>query len=588
MTASSLWCVSAAGQLSATFDEPTYLERGLQRWRSGSYAGLMHLGTMPLPVDLEILPLYLWERAHGVTLDPVRDMDQILPWARAAALPFWWLLLFYGWRTARLLAGPWGGRLAVALLACEPTLLAHASLATTDIAITACLLALVYHFAAGRDAGWFRRLALPAAWYAAAVLAKASGLVFGPMCLGVIELQRFLRQKQASGGRKPPEEIAPTVAVTSSGGSRPPLAQIICFLQSCWRDFAVIFGGGMLLVFLYVGSDWRAEPSFIKWADGLPQGIAENGLRWIAHNLCIFTNAGEGLVQQIKHNIRSHGGAYLLGQESPRAFWYYFPLALTIKLSLTLLALPLLVLAVRPRALRNWACLCAGALLLFSLNCRVQIGIRLILPLVGLAIVGLAAATVEAASTIRSIRLRSAFAGLVAAGVACSVLTAATVWPDGLSFINTLWGGPPAGYCLVSDSNYDWGQGVPELCRWAAAHDARDMKVWYFGGDPLHEERLHSLPLHLLPLQEPADVLALVRGHYLAVGLTLLYGRTSEAPGHRQAAAFLRSCTPVARTSTFFIYDFTSCADARSAAIAEPNAARASARAAARAPAAPR
>src|SRR5262249_52089207 len=85
ITASSVWCISAAGQLSATFDEPTYLERGLERWRSGSYAGLMHLGTMPLPVDVETLPLYLWERWQGRTIDVARDMEQILPWARAAA-----------------------------------------------------------------------------------------------------------------------------------------------------------------------------------------------------------------------------------------------------------------------------------------------------------------------------------------------------------------------------------------------------------------------------------------------------------------------------------------------------------------------
>src|SRR3954451_5356552 len=139
--ASSVWCVPAPAALGPTFDEPIYVERGLQGWRSGSHSGLIRLGTMPLPPDLDTLPLYLWERWHGVTFDPVRDLPELLPWARAGTLVFWWLLLFYARLAARSLAGPWGGRLAVALLACEPSLLAHASLATTDIAIAACVLA---------------------------------------------------------------------------------------------------------------------------------------------------------------------------------------------------------------------------------------------------------------------------------------------------------------------------------------------------------------------------------------------------------------------------------------------------------------
>src|SRR5205807_6301382 len=104
----------------------------------------------------------------------------LLPWARTGALLFWWLLLFYAWRAGRLLAGAWAGRLAVALLACEPSLLAHAALATTDIAISACLLALVYQFRAAREpgvtAGWVRRVGVPAFWFGASMLAKASAL----------------------------------------------------------------------------------------------------------------------------------------------------------------------------------------------------------------------------------------------------------------------------------------------------------------------------------------------------------------------------------------------------------------------------
>ena len=177
---SSVWCVTAVREVGGTFDEPVYLSCGLEHWRTGSCAALMKLGTMPLPVDIVTLPLYAWERWHGVRLDPGADWNMILPWARSATLVFWWLLLLYAWLAARSLGGPWAGRLVVGLLACEPSFLCHAALATTDIAITACLLALVYHFATGRDKAWLSRALVPAIWFGLALLAKASALVYGP------------------------------------------------------------------------------------------------------------------------------------------------------------------------------------------------------------------------------------------------------------------------------------------------------------------------------------------------------------------------------------------------------------------------
>src|SRR5207247_1923716 len=125
------------------------------------------------------------------------DFQHFLPWARAATLVFWWLLLFYALRTGHYLAGPWAGRLATALIAFEPNLLAHAGLATTDLAVTACLLALVYQYRAGRSAGWFRRLALPVLWFAATALSKASGVVFAPLVLLAVEIESFERWRSA-------------------------------------------------------------------------------------------------------------------------------------------------------------------------------------------------------------------------------------------------------------------------------------------------------------------------------------------------------------------------------------------------------
>jgi hypothetical protein len=572
--ASSVWCVTASGQLGATFDEPIYIARGLERWRTGSHQGLMQLGTMPLPVDLDTLPLYLWERWHGICLDPVEDLPELLPWARAGTLVFWWILLWYGRLAGRDLAGPWGGRLAVALLACEPSLLAHASLATTDIAVSACLLALVYHFRRAREARWLWRVGIPACWFGAAILAKASGLVFGPLCLLVVELERRIREQrtenreQRTEDRERKAEASTQYSVLSTQYSARSLVSglrslfsVLCSLFSaCWRDLVQIGLLGLLLVFVYCGSDWHPQRSFVDWSRQLPEGSAREVMVWLADHLCIFSNAGEGLVRQIRHNLRGHG-VYLLGHADPRSIWYYFPIALTIKLSLALLLLPLLVALLRPQCLLNWSCLSAAALLLFSLTCRVQIGIRLILPLVVLAIIGLAGAAVTALQKTRrpgdqSPLLVSLSPCLLVFGFLWTTGSALAVWPHGLCYTNELWGGTARGYLRLSDSNYDWGQGLKELDRWQRAHGVDLLEVWYFGTDPILKRLpLREVPLHSLPLQTPQDVTSQVRGRYLAVSTTLLFGMMTDTPGHEWACAFLRSRRPVDRTMTFLIYD---------------------------------
>jgi hypothetical protein len=538
--ASSAWCLTAARDLGATFDEPVYVQRGLEHWRTGSYHGLLKLGTMPLAIDVQTLPLYLWERWTGAALDAEAGLGRLLPWARAGTLLFWWLLLAYTWRAGRLLAGDWGGRLAVALVACEPSLLAHAGLATTDVAVTACLTALVYHFYTGRDRRWPLRVGLPALWFGVAVLAKASGLVFAPLCMLAVEVERRLREHRAQGQSWRSFFTWPVLRHFGPSGG-------------FGRDVLQVLGLGLVLVFVYCGSDWRPEPTFIAWARQLPDGAGARALAWLADHLCIFPNAGDGLVRQIRHNVRGHG-TYLLGAMRARAIWYYFPVALSIKLSLTLLLLPVLLLATRARALFNWACVAVVALLAFSLTSRVQIGVRFFLLLAVLLAVGLAAAVVRVCKEADWRRLL--LIPTVAGGLLWTALCAVAVWPQGLCYTNELWGGSRTGYLCLSDSNYDWGQGLRELADWQRSVGLPELGVWYFGTDPL----IHALPMRLLhlhdvPIKDEAGLEAEVRGRYLAVGTSLLYGMACDTPSHRTVNALLRGRAPVARTSTFFIYD---------------------------------
>jgi dolichyl-phosphate-mannose-protein mannosyltransferase len=540
---SSLWCLTAASQLSATFDEPTYIECGLQHWRSGSYYPLLRLGTMPLPVDVQTLPLYLWERWRGAPFDATADFGLLLPWARAMTLVFWWLLLFYAMRVGRDVAGSWGGRLAVALLAFEPSLIAHAALATTDIALAACVLAFVYHFRKGRKAASWQRLVIPAFWLALAILAKASGLVYGGLCMLAIEVDRLARQ----GVFSPPE---PTIR---------------SFLHQAWRqllpfakDAGWIVLGGLAGVMLYCGSDWQAQPSFVEWARTLPDGPFGSVMLWLAEHLRIFTNGAEGIIKQVRHNVRGHG-TFILGHSYERAVWYYFPVLLTIKLTVPLLLAPLLLGMVRWRALLNWPLLTAGFLLLLTPTFRVQIGLRMILPLVVLAAIGLAAALATAWQEVEPGWRRRLLVGSGGAGVLWTAGSLFCVWPQALCYVNELYGGTANGYRLVSDANYDWGQGLLELAHWQETHGTK-LDVWHYGTDPrLEQWSLRALPVLQMPIHEPADVPRLLDQRVLAVSTSLLNlnGPGGMCPVFQHTVRFLHSQQPVARTTTFLIYDFT-------------------------------
>ncbi|MBI1916377.1 MAG: glycosyltransferase family 39 protein [Planctomycetes bacterium] len=557
---SSLWCVTSARRLGATFDEPVYLTEGLQRWRSGSTAGLMKLGTMPLPVDVQTLPLYLWERWHGTPIDPVADFHKVLPWARAATLLFWWLLLVHAWLAARWLGGPWAGALAVAFLACEPCLASHAALATTDIAVAACLLALAYHFRANRDGRWWRRVAWPGLWFGLAVLAKASGLVFGGLCLLVLEGER------CGWWRKQRFEIADCRLQIEKVNLQ---SQIFNLKSSLWDLFQIGLLG-MVLVFVYCGSDWEPQRSFVAWAHGLPKGSSKAILVWLAKHLRIFSNAGEGLVRQVTHNLRGHG-SYLLGQSDRRALWYYFPVALSIKLTVPLLLAPvvLAVLNWRRRNGQPWygngPLLCALVLLLFSLTCRVQIGVRFMFPLIALAVVGLSAVLVRTIHAADSVWGRQTLAVATLACLAWTASSAVAVWPNGMCYVNPLWGGTADGYRLVSEANYDWGQGLKELARWQRKHPGGELTLWYFGTDPaLRTLPVRTMPLQTLTIQSAQDVLHHLRGQRVAVSTTLVYG-CILAPSQQYVQAVLHARRPVARTTTFLIYDFTNETNARRA-----------------------
>jgi hypothetical protein len=147
-----------------------------------------------------------------------------------------------------------------------------------------------------------------------------------------------------------------------------------------------------------------------------------------------------------------------------------------------------------------------------------------------------------------------------------SAAASVLVWPSALRYFNELWGGTANGYKLLSDSNYDWGQGLRELEDWQKKNGIENLDVWYFGTDPeISRGPYHRVSMKDEDIKAPDDVIKRFSGRYLAVGMTNLYGGyyiENPKKGHETeesiliAIRFLRARQPVARTTTFLIYKF--------------------------------
>ena len=238
----------------------------------------------------------------------------------------------------------------------------------------------------------------------------------------------------------------------------------------------------------------------------------------------------------------------------------HFPVALLIKLSLSLLGLGLLLALLRRQTLRNWALAAAGALLVASLGFRLQMGVRLVLPLVGLATVGLAAAAVNVCRDPGERRLEAAPHRGGPAGRARSGPPARRreFRPHGLCSTPTSSGAArrtATGWSATS--NYDWGQGLNELARWS-------------GG-------IATAPGRLVLRHRPDDTAAAAaagalpcpyRGGYAgrgsSAGRPALRGGGDHLPlwsgvhgRPRPGGAVLPLAVAADRTTTFLIYDLT-------------------------------
>jgi hypothetical protein len=540
----SIYAIESSKEWSTTFDETFYLQEALAMKDGAGLGNLMKAGTMPLPVYFQKWTLELFEWSRGTKINYLAEYTLALQVARLSALPFLWLMIICGYLIANKYGGSLAGKLAVGLIATEPTLLAHSALATTDVPLTALVLLYFLVHRYGRDKGFWFRVLLPGLMIGIATLSKASGWVFALLISASFELNRLIESK------------------TFFPASRKSWWGWIRHLQlqsspARW-DYVWALMIGMSITFIGCGTEWKPLPKFVLQANQLPDGAFKSFAVWFAENLRVFPNAAEGLLFQIKHNMTSHRGTMIFDHWYPTSTVYYFPAGIAMKATLPTLLVVIMGLMVGRKKLWSPLGIIFVVLFLFIFTCRVQNGIRIVMPtIVFMILIG----SVCFVDWLQRRKLLVQIISVVTL-LSWSVILLIQIFPHSLCYFNPIAGGIEKGHLRMHDSNFDWGQGLPELIRWKDQHPGRPLYMWYFGTDPgVNENGLTHLEVHRLPLKVPEDLDEYIPPDaYLAVSASNLFGNPGsmrpEAISTMYGYQRLKQLTPFDRTTEFFIFDF--------------------------------
>ncbi len=394
------------------------------------------------------------------------------------------VLLVFFW--SRRLWGETGALISAAFCAPCPTMLAHSGLATSDMCMAFFLLAASgaywWHLHDGRWRIWW----LSAALLGLAAVAKFTAVLLLPLALVMAAVRIFCPDPLSLGGRtlRTPLGRLGAIAVSTAAQGLVVVAVIWVFFGFRYSVFNPALPPGEFNLpwsFVLSFGGLKAQLiNFCRTAHLLPEG-------WLY-----------GLAFVLKH--AEARGAFLDGDYGifgwveffPKAFLYKTPPSLLAGLAASTLLLTLRLRKASGAQLWRYFYRVTPLMVLFavywlfSLTSHLNIGHRHILPTYPVLYIFCGALGWAAARAWQHSRT----GGLVGAAIIAGVLgwhaaVAAKIHPDYLAYFSPVAGGPAEGYRHLVDSSLDWGQDLPGLEKWLAAHRRPGEPVYisYFGTD---------------------------------------------------------------------------------------------------------
>lgn len=483
-----------AAQTSATIDEVPHILAGHRHWQCADFAInpehpplLKLLAASPLIFRTLVEPP-IWECGKrptskydatlaGFSFLARNDTDSIVIPARLAAAVLSLLLAILVFLAAREMFGRAEALAALTLLVFEPNIIAHGSLVTTDMAVSAGFFAAVYALYRYRKSPSAIRFLVLGAAIGLTLAAKHSGIFIIPV-LFLLLIADFLLFRQVGNQTSLKRQIIRDVSAFAGA-----ILIGLVLLWACYgfNAYALSQTGGETIL---------AEVFPPRTPEGKPPSALRQTLKTI---MSIFPESYTvGMADVLSSSSRP---MYLLGEVYPTGRWFYFPVAFLIKTGiplLVLLAVGLLTFNLYRERGREMLFLLVPSFAFFgiSLLSKMNIGVRHILPVYGFFIV-IAAAGGCALSRKHKIA-RWALILLLVAHAATAFQTA----PNYLAFSNIFWGGTNNTYRLLTDSNVEWGQNLKLVNEYLRSENINDCWFANFGGGELARR---ALPCRLMP-----------------------------------------------------------------------------------------
>lgn len=411
------------------------------------------------------------------------------------------VVLVYVW--ARDLFGAGGGAFAASLLALDPNFIAHATLATTDVGAVLFFTSCVYCFRLTFRRANVAHVLTTGLAAGAACVAKFSTILLVPtfLILGVLATLR----------PEPWPIVGGKTVRTSRGRAAMSVTLLVCWGLIAWGCIWATYGfrhtaspgterrleiaamarnirlSRLIAEARDRGTPFTDERALQARADVTPPDLQERFILWAARHRLL----PEAYVYGLAFAAQGAAGrpSFLLGRVSLTGSRAYFPICFGAKTPVATLAVVAAALALGARRLfrlrrRGEAAFLlvpATAIALTAIHSRLNIGHRHLLGLYPFLYIYAGALPGQLKSAAGRV------AGLWAPLAMVILLGAETIAarPYFIPFFNVLAGGARGGMGLLSDSNLDWGQGLPALQRWMREQGVQRVNLCYFGtADP--------------------------------------------------------------------------------------------------------